>query len=360
MVRILTIGDPHFKNDNFIDCDRLIKYTLELIDAQSPDYVCILGDLLHSHEKLYTEPLNKILKFIKQMAKSCPVYVLVGNHDMVDNSQFLTDNHWMTCMYKFNNVIVVDTPVELETDGGKFVFCPYVPNGRFEEALDRIEDWHQADCVFAHQEIKGCKMGSIISESGDVWEPHYPYIVSGHIHERQQPHPNVFYQGSALQHAFSSNDPKSLFIFEFHVEDGIEYPNRPGYFSRIEFPLCVTHKKTHNFSVESINKIKSVDRFRPLPEIDGSKPTMHKIVIKGYVEDIKAFKKSKKYKLLVETGAVIVFKAIHRKVENTLLIDDADSEQHDLLKLVDAMISKNCDPKDVKRIKQELNLFTQV
>ncbi len=49
---------------------------------------------------------------------------------------------------------------------------PYVPPGRFVEALNIIDNewWKNVNCIFAHQEFYGCKMGAIESIEGDKWD----------------------------------------------------------------------------------------------------------------------------------------------------------------------------------------------
>lgn len=359
-----------------MDCERLIEYVIRLIKTEPIDYVCFLGDLLHSHEKLYTTPMNTMLRFIRDVSKLVPVYVLVGNHDMENNSCFLSDSHWMMALHEWDNVTICDSVVELKLEGGNIVFCPYIPNGRFEEALDTNPDWHNATAIFAHQEIKGCKMGSIVSADGDKWETFYPLLISGHIHERQSPQENVFYTGSSLQHAFSSNDPKAVFIFEFFTESGIELPNTSGFYSFIEYPLNVTQKKTHNYNVDAILKVKNVERFCPsIAEVnsdtegnsnneensDAQRPVMHKIVVKDAPEKIAAFKRSKKYKELLKTGASIVFKAVHKKVD--VEVNEKEKEKDgrvNLMKLLDRLILESGSEKEIESLNREVLRFRQV
>ncbi len=65
---------------------------------------------------------------------------------------------------------------------------PYVPPGRFVEALNIIDNewWKNVNCIFAHQEFYGCKMGAIESIEGDKWDHSFPLVISGHIHSEQR------------------------------------------------------------------------------------------------------------------------------------------------------------------------------
>ena len=99
-VKVLFIGDPHFKIDNIPEVEVFINKVTELTENKKPDFIVIAGDLLHTHERLHTIALNKAYDFIDKMRTISPTYVLVGNHDMCNNSQFLTENHWMNGLKK--------------------------------------------------------------------------------------------------------------------------------------------------------------------------------------------------------------------------------------------------------------------
>ena len=42
------------------------------------------------------------------------------------------------------------------------------------------------------------------------WMKDYPNIISGHIHDRQQPQPNIFYTGASLQTSFGDSSDKTI------------------------------------------------------------------------------------------------------------------------------------------------------
>ena len=136
MDTFLIIGDPHFTASNIPDIDNFIKKLYKLIKKTRPTYIIMLGDLLHEHERLHTTALNKAYDFIKMLSEFCEVYCIVGNHDLINNRQFLTKNHWMNAMKEWDNVIVVDYPTYVEKANVKFTLVPYVPPGEFLAALD--------------------------------------------------------------------------------------------------------------------------------------------------------------------------------------------------------------------------------
>jgi UDP-2,3-diacylglucosamine pyrophosphatase LpxH len=233
--KVLFIGDVHIKHRAVDDALKLIA-AIERIGAQeaaagSPiTRVIIAGDVLDTHERVDTQLLNRAYELVRVARDIAPVAVLVGNHDYINNQQFLTTNHWMNGMKEWRDVTIVDAPIIV--DNGAFALTPYVYPGRLVEALDRLRrwgpcgpdrpsglsgDWRDTLCVFAHQEIRGCRMGHVVSDVGDEWSPSWPPIVSGHIHERQRPAFNVFYPGAALHHAFGSAGSSGVSILTAFV-----------------------------------------------------------------------------------------------------------------------------------------------
>src|SRR5690606_21914275 len=89
----------------------------------------------------------------------------------------------------WKNTYIVDKPYTLKLDTKNnplyFYFVPYVQPSRFAEALKLHDvDPNYFHLGFSHQEYKGCKMGSVVSEEGDVW-PYDKPIVTGHVHDQQ-------------------------------------------------------------------------------------------------------------------------------------------------------------------------------
>lgn len=297
MTSFIVIGDPHFQVTNISEVNMFISRLMDLIVERDPDYIVVLGDLLHTHERLHTTALNKAYEFIHKLRAMKPTYVLVGNHDMENNQQYLNENHWMNGMKEWGNVTIVDTVKSLKVNDELFMFVPYVPNGRFEEALDTSsEDWRTASAIFAHQEFYGCKMGAIVSVDGDKWNEKYPYVVSGHIHKKQQIQENVYYTGSAMQHAFGESEKNIIAYLEF----------KDGNHHLTEIDLELPRKRIVYKEVEDMEEYET-------PEETNDKI---KVTLSGNYEQFKAFKKTKKYKTLIKKGAKIVFKPKKIKNEN--------------------------------------------
>lgn len=104
----------------------------------------------------------------------------------------------------------------------RVAFCPYVPPGRFAEALGLLPcSLDSINLIFAHQEFRNAKLGAFLSETGDEWPVTNPYVVSGHIHQYDLLQPNLLYVGTPLQLAFADSDKKVLLAMDLFNEPDV-------------------------------------------------------------------------------------------------------------------------------------------
>ncbi len=275
----MCVGDIHIKPNNTHLVDLLEQQITTYIQTKRIDMVVLLGDILDTFERLHTQTLNRAYQLVHCIRKQCLVAILVGNHDYINNQQFLTDQHWMNAMKDWQNVYVVDRTFQYTIGSLQLVFVPYVPPRRFIEALDVLPDWKNAFCIFAHQEFKGCKMGAIVSSDGDEWDINYPMVISGHIHDHQRPQENIYYIGASIQNSFGDQtSPRLLWV-------------TPK--SYIELDLCLPKKKTIYASLDQL-PIQQIEQDLDTPDTD-----MVRIVVKCDYEQFKIFTKTQQYEHLV-------------------------------------------------------------
>src|SRR5579864_8984065 len=127
-VTALVIGDPHFKVSNVRETDAMTASIIRVAAQRHPDIIVVLGDVLDRHETIHVSPLTRAIKFLAQLMSIAPVYVLIGNHDLKNNRQFVSDEHAFTAL-KFwgTSMNVVDTTTVVNIKGQVFTFVPYVP-----------------------------------------------------------------------------------------------------------------------------------------------------------------------------------------------------------------------------------------
>jgi len=258
-VNILVIGDPHFKVAGVPEHDKMCKSIIENAKNRQIDLIVILGDILDRFETIHVSPLTRSIKFLGELIKIAPVYSLIGNHDLKNNKQFLSDEHGFTAfkllnelqtenvnniiksisdiicldenldimnkiagdITRLNRITIVDKVMSVTIKNQNFIFVPYVPPGRFQEALNTFTSFNELNesnsisCIFCHQEFKGCQMGAIISTEGDLWSVNNPYIISGHMHNYQNLQENILYIGTPIQHTFGDSPNKTISYFNF-------------------------------------------------------------------------------------------------------------------------------------------------
>lgn len=291
---ILAIGDVHITVSNIGAVSEMVEALINVAKERKPDLIILLGDILHTHETIHSDALNIAIGLIKKLSKiGPPLILIIGNHDLINNQQFLTDRHGFNAVKTWDNVTVVDKCIHHIIKGHRLVYVPYVPPGRFIEALETNEDcWKEATCIFGHQEFKGCKMGSIISEEGDKWDEENPLVITGHIHDRQIPQKNIIYPGTPMQHSFGDTVKKTIGLFKFK-NDEMNYE---------KIDLRLPRKITFTFELPEVNVDKIIKKVNNRDSI--------KVILKGRKEQYDTFRESKEYKKLEENGVRVMFKAI--------------------------------------------------
>lgn len=298
MFSVFVVGDTHFRKDNFLAQEELIEKCVEAARNVSPSIIILLGDTLDTHETMKNAPWKQATRFIEELSQIAPVYVLIGNHDYINQTQFLTDEHFFNPLKKWPNVVIVDTPMMLTFGDRTIVLCPYTPPGRFVEALDTLgEGWRLADCIFAHQEFYGSPYGSDSSEKGDEWSEDDPVVVSGHIHTPSRIGTNIFYPGSSIQVASNEDPDKRVWLITFDGDpDDLEIKD-DGYgilqFDKID--LGLKGKKEIEINYEDLK----------LFDFALTEQYYIKLKISGTPEQFKVFRKSQMHAKLVRNSVKI-------------------------------------------------------
>ncbi len=225
VVKILTCGDPHIKPDNFREIELLISKMEKLVVEEDPDLVVILGDMLHTHDRINMDCFVLVEKFLKKMHDcSRGVVFIIGNHDRFNNEDFLTNRHVFNPFKKWPKMTIVDDVTILKIRDTEFLFVPYVPNGKFMEALNTKDvNLTNITAVFGHSEFEGCSIQKLTGSKCDKWEKDYPVAIMGHLHNEEIPQENLIYTGTPFQHGAGDTTEKTVSIFKF--KDG-EYSRK--------------------------------------------------------------------------------------------------------------------------------------
>lgn len=291
-MKILCIGDPHFKVSNVKEMDDMCKRIYKYIESESIDLIVVMGDTLDQHEHIHVVPLVQATNFLTKLSTYAKTYLLIGNHDRPNNSDFLSIYHPFTSLNNNPNLIIVDKVISDVIQNMKFIFVPYVYPGRFKEALSTLYKDSQnlqlndVKCIFAHQEFYGTKMGAMVSTVGDKWSENDPFVISGHIHDYCRPQDNIIYVGTPLQHAFGDRDDKTISLFEINPE-GIPKEKR--------IDLGMIKRVIHRVKCEDLSKWIPPENY------------LIKLIIEGSSSEIKAIMKMDYIKVLMKKRIKIVY-----------------------------------------------------
>ncbi len=322
-LQILCIGDCHIRKNNLPDIETFLNELKQHLSEKKYDVIVIMGDTLHTHEMVHSPSFKMAYKYFKLVSSFAMTFILIGNHDYINNSQFLSTEHPFI-MLNEPNIMVVDTLKEFNKNSVKLLFCPYVPDGRFIEALkNSSNDFKTYDMIFGHQLLNGAKMGAITASKIEEWKEDYPLVVSGHIHGKQIVQDNLHYVGSCLQHSYGDSADKSISCYEVDFKDkSITYE---------EIYLDLPIKKIIYADEKTINECEEKIK-------TNLKNTRYKIVLTISQEVIRVFKKSSLYESLSKKAKISFRTDIQNK---TTIIDNANENTtttakkvnfHDILK----------------------------
>lgn len=272
-MKILLIGDTHFKVDNALESDNFIQECLDYVEEEKEnlDLIILLGDILDTHEKINMLPFYRANNFILKLSNLVKTFVLIGNHDRLNNAIFLTDQHAFIGLKNHNpNLIIVDEVIEYMD----MVFVPYVPKGKFAKALANLDsEINNYKLVFAHQEFLGAKMDDYESTDGDYWPIDNPPVYSGHIHQYQKIR-NINYVGVPFQHSFNDTDDKKLMLLNIEDDNENDYHIVE---TRIELPLI--KKRQININVKDVASYVIDENYITRLIIEGEDKAIRKIIL---------------------------------------------------------------------------------
>jgi len=338
-VTCLAIGDPHLKNKNTVLNAQYVASVIKVAQEKSPTFIVILGDILDTHDTIKIAPCKVATEeLIDGLSKIAPVFLIIGNHDLSDPNQFLTDNHIFNPLKKWRNVTVVDYPRYITIQEKEFVMCPFVQPGRFIEALDKVTEsgysWDLADCIFGHQEFFGSQYGQGQSQIGDKWDEDYPPVISGHLHD-EQTLGNVYYPGASMQHSFSESYKKYIWLINFTRD--VDESSNFKHFHYEKISLGINRQRMITLNVDEVDDFDAdvSDKYRNL-----------KLKIIGTQNEINAFKKSQRHTLLKNKGIIFSYSFTTNKQLEILSSDMVRAVEKISLMSYETLLTKVVETKD--------------
>jgi len=223
--KVLVIGDLHIKKSNIVETQLLLQRLLDVIEElNGVDTVVLLGDTLNDYEHVNLYPHVESLKIIETLTELTQVVLLIGNHDIPNESLVFSDLHPYYALRKWSPVIVADTACRVFTvKGCTLAAMPYCPVGKFNECLESsneyIEREDEISALFTHQQFIGTISHKSQINKGDRWSRDKPPIYNGHIHTPKVTDNGVNSVGVPRQTKFNE-DPNGCFLLLKFTDNG--------------------------------------------------------------------------------------------------------------------------------------------
>lgn len=228
----LVIGDLHIHVTNLDEAALLREFLVKTARERRKEYHCIviLGDILDTNNIIRSEAHVVASELLGELSEIAPLLVLMGNHDLLGPLAFLSKVHGFTQLKRWvgtcddgvsfpsgTGVQVVDTePVVFTVCDVPFCALPYIPPGRFQEALALNPHSTSARAIFCHQEFRGCDIGGGRLSAVDETSP--SLWISGHIHEHQRVEGGL-YVGTPRQVKIDENFFKTISLIQVEEKE---------------------------------------------------------------------------------------------------------------------------------------------
>lgn len=280
-IKILFLGDPHLKINNFEQSIALLHWVEEIVDKYKPDILCNLGDTMHTHAVLRSELMTEFRDHVKRVTINTPYWYVLGNHDAYKAKD--SKYHALQALNDISRFTVFDKTTEFPEHN--ITVVPYVY--KYEDFPMQT----QTICI-THNTFIGADYGFKREDCGiNADKVTADVIISGHIHKRQS-FGNVTYPGTPYAHSANDVDQtKGLLLFDTatYKQTFIESP----------FPKW----KSLEFEIDKLNNVASLHAM-----LEQSLDSNNKWILKvtGPKAELSAYFKSKRYFKLIDGKKVIV------------------------------------------------------
>lgn len=183
---------------------QLGQFMGKLVEDLQPDLIINCGDTFDQHT-VTSYDIDVASQFFKQFPENIKHYVLVGNHEMV-NQNF----NAIALLNNIPNIEVIDEACTVED----LAFLPYCN-------YNDILEFPEGKYLFAHQDIQGSLIrGEFALPEGistDILREKYKLVFNGHIH-KSSINQNVINVGSISTHSFSDDNDNIPQCYLFDTE----------------------------------------------------------------------------------------------------------------------------------------------
>ena len=235
-MKIALITNTHWgvRNDNvaFLDNSKIFLDNIffPYLLKNEISTVIHLGDLVDRRKYININTARRLREdFLEPLfVNRVNVHIIAGNHDTYfkNTNSVNALNELVSGSYPFK--IYDKFPEEVEFDGTKILFVPWICDDNRKQTLEKIKST-EAQIVMGHLEISGFEMhkGSIVSHGDDrnIFSK-FDLVMSGHYHHRSTDG-TIFYLGSHAEFTWSDyNDPKGFHVYDTETRE-IQFVENP-------------------------------------------------------------------------------------------------------------------------------------
>ena len=226
--QVIFISDIHFGVRNgsieWLDniTDYFYRFFIPLVEDQirkkHKPCIVIAGDYFDNRQSIDINVLNRAMDVMEKLADLCPVYAMLGNHDLYKKCD--NDITSMRSMENIKNVTLIAKEYVLDVSGVTFLLNSWV--GDFKEENRIIaENKDKYDYLVFHTELSGMTYDNNRPIVGglnmDIADDNCR-ILSGHIHKRQESKKGIYF-GSPY-HLTRSDIGNTKGIYIYNIKDG--------------------------------------------------------------------------------------------------------------------------------------------
>jgi len=236
MKRIFHIADIHVRPLDRIDEYRAVfTRFIEILRAEKPsDFITVIaGDVFDKKDTLKPESLMLVREFLFDLSKICPVVMIAGNHDILENRQSRLD--MLTPTAHCLNVHY------LRNSGVSLLYgISFVVYSLLDKKPVDISAVPAPRIALYHGSLQGATTdGAYVVKGQKTFLPKnaasiFDLVLLGDIHKRQFLAPNMAYSGSFIQQNFGEKaDGHGYIEWDIAAQTGVGH-DIPNDFSFVE------------------------------------------------------------------------------------------------------------------------------
>ena len=247
-MKIALLNDTHFGVRN--DSEAFRNYQLDFFDNQFFPYMqenniknlIHLGDVVDRRKFINHQTASVFRKrfFDRLYEEQIDTHIIIGNHDTYfkNTNEVNAIENLYTTFDKRNEPFIYTNSQEVEFDGCKMLFVPWICDDNYEHSMNMLRT-STAEIVMGHLEIKGVEMqNGVINEHGNEKSDfkRFERVISGHFHKHSDDG-QIFYCGAQYEMTWSDyKDPKGFHIFDTETRE----------LTRIKNPYTIHKKLIYN------------------------------------------------------------------------------------------------------------------